>query len=38
MQISNIIDKLSIILPFANETAIVLTHSKLPLFHGLYSS
>ena len=26
----------SLILPFANETAIVLTHSKLPLFKGLY--
>ena len=38
MQPSNIIDILSVILPFANETAIVLTHSKLPLFNGLYSS
>ena len=27
---------LSILLPFANETAIVLTHSKLPFFKDLY--
>ena len=38
IQISNIIHILSLILPFANETAIVLTHSGLPLFRGLYTS
>ena len=32
----DIIHYLSIILPFANETAIVLTHSKLPIFSELY--
>lgn len=33
---ANIIHYLSIILPFANETAIILTESKLPIFSGLY--
>jgi hypothetical protein len=32
----NIIHFLSLILPFANETAIILTESKLPLFTGFY--
>ena len=32
----DIVYYLSLILPFANETAIVLTHSKLPFFKGLY--
>ena len=38
MNISKIIDILSVVLPFANETAIVLTHSKLPIFHRLYTN
>ena len=33
---STIIHILSLILPFANETAIVLTHSKIPFFNELY--
>ena len=33
---SQTIHYLSVILPFINETAIVLTHSKLPLFSKLY--
>jgi hypothetical protein len=36
--ISQIISILCLVLPFANETAIVLTHSGLPFFRGLYSS
>jgi hypothetical protein len=35
-QAADIIHYLSLLLPFANETAIVLTHSKLPIFKGLY--
>ena len=34
----NIIFFASILLPFINETAIVLTKSKLPLFHNFYKS
>jgi hypothetical protein len=36
MNTASIIHILSIVLPFANEIAIVLTHSKLPIFDGLY--
>jgi hypothetical protein len=38
MDTSRIISLLSIILPFANETAIILTKSGLPAFRGLYRS
>jgi hypothetical protein len=38
MDTSRIISLLSIVLPFANETAIVLTKSGLPAFRGLYTS
>jgi hypothetical protein len=38
MNTSNIISILCVILPFANETALVLTKSGLPMFQGLYSS
>jgi hypothetical protein len=38
MDAATIISILCVVLPFANETAIVLTKSGLPLFHGLYSS
>ena len=32
----NIIHYIALLLPFANEVGIVLTESKLPLFHGMY--
>ena len=38
MDTSTIISVLCIVLPFANETAIVLTKSGLPIFRDLYSS
>jgi len=38
METASIISLLSIVLPFANETAIVLTKSGLPAFRGLYTS
>jgi hypothetical protein len=38
MDTSTIISILCILLPFANETAIILTKSGLPYFHELYSS
>ena len=38
MNASNIISVLCVVLPFANETSIVLTKSGLPLFKNFYSS
>jgi hypothetical protein len=38
LPVSTIISILCLVLPFANETAIVLTKSGLPVFHNLYSS